>query len=266
MKLQILITKNSSYNLDTELHSFLEKIPTIFDNEGSILHNKRNVIKSFYYHTDNGSKKEVIVKRYKKTNFIQQIIYSFFRWSKAKRAFYNANELCNRNINTPQAIAYIETKKFGLLVNAYYITKRDYNIPIARKLIEQAHFDRQLALSFAYFVAQLHQKGILHNDLNSTNVLYQQDNNTHYTFSLIDINRMKFYPQDNTPNTEECLENLTRFTGRKDLFKYVIISYAESRGWHIDKTLNKALYIKEKHDVRWKRKKTFLRKLKLKRK
>ncbi len=54
-------------------------------------------------------------------------------------------------------------------------------------------FNKVMAGDFARFVNRLHQKGIIDIDLNAGNVLYQPQADGHYTFSLIDINRMKFY-------------------------------------------------------------------------
>lgn len=79
-----------------------------------------------------------------------------------------------------------------------------------------------MASDFARFVNRLHQKGIVDLDLNSSNIFYQIQDDGHYRFSPIDINRMKFYK--GYPPLKICVENLMSFTGRIDLFEFVIRS------------------------------------------
>ncbi len=69
---------------DKEMQSFLKKLPEIFEVEGETLHAGRNTLKCFVL----PSTHRVVVKRFKKPNFIQTIAYSFFLKTKAMRAIY----------------------------------------------------------------------------------------------------------------------------------------------------------------------------------
>lgn len=51
---------------------------------------------------------EINVKRYRVPIFINRIAYTFFRKSKACRAYNNAFEVIKRGFETPESIAYIE--------------------------------------------------------------------------------------------------------------------------------------------------------------
>lgn len=248
------------YKDNTKVENFIKNLPDTFEKEGTILYDERNIIKSFILDTSDEILRNVVVKRYKRPNPIQRIAYSFFRSSKAKRAFHNATELRLRGINTPQEVAYIEQWENGLFEYGYYISGSDNAPPIREKLIEPQEFDRTMASDFAAFAAELHEKGILHHDLNSTNVLYHP-NGKHYRFSVIDINRMLFLPENTPPSKEDCFKNLTRFTGRMDLFEYVLGCYAENRNWDKTKTVQEAIEVKNNHDEKWRRRKRFLRKL-----
>lgn len=260
------VSFSSKYKDNQTVKEFIENLSVIFQKKGKVLYNKRNVIKSFELDVNDDVLKEVVVKRYKKPNLIQKIIYSFFRESKAKRAFNNAIELRKRGIDTPQEIAYVEEWENGFFNYGYYISGSDNASPIRECLIEPENFDQIMASDFAEFAASLHEKGILHHDLNSTNVLYHRSDNGHYTFSVIDINRMDFFYNGEIPDKEVCFDNLTRFTGRMDLFEFVLHRYIEARGWNVSSSLQEAIRIKNKHDEQWRKRKAFLRKFKFKKK
>jgi tRNA A-37 threonylcarbamoyl transferase component Bud32 len=251
---------SSEYSGNAAVNDFLQLLPEWFAKGKAVLYAERNVIKRFAVdHTDEILNR-VVVKRFKFPNMAQRIVYSFFRDSKAKRAFRNATELHRRGISTPREIACVEQWKNGLFAYGYYVSGSDDAPPIREKLIEQADFDRVMAEDFAAFAAGLHTKGILHHDLNSTNVLYHKAGGR-YRFSVIDINRMDFLPEGEEPSRHACFDNLTRFTGRMDLFEYVARCYARERGWDAGETIEEAIAVKNKHDEQWQRRKTTLRKI-----
>lgn len=256
---EIRTTISRDYQNNSVVKNFVENLPEIFEQEGTVIFSERNIIKRFSLDDSDPILSDLVVKKYKKPRFIQRIIYSFFRKSKAERAFYNAIKLRERDVETPEQIAFVEDWDNDFFEYGYYVTASDYSDSIRGRLIEQEAFDPILADNFACFVAELHKKGILHHDLNSTNVLYRIDKNDNYRFSLIDINRMTFLPETEIPSKKVCLDNLTRFTGRMDLFSVVLKSYAVARGWDMEQTLSEAIFIKNKHDLNWKRRKSILK-------
>lgn len=262
---RIKITISPDYKKNEVVNDFVCELAHTFEKEGTILYNERNIIKSYVLDNTDIPLNKVVVKRYKSPNLIQRIAYSFFRSSKAERAFNNATELRKREIDTPKEIAHIEQWKNGLFLYGYYISDSDDAPPIREKLIELEDFDQTMARDFAAFVVKLHEKGILHHDLNSTNVLYHPYEGR-YKFSVIDINRMDFYSGGNLISKKKRFENLTRFTGRMDLFEFVLRHYAQERGWNVEETVKAAIKQKNRHDEQWRKRKTFLRKLSFKKK
>jgi tRNA A-37 threonylcarbamoyl transferase component Bud32 len=260
-KIKIVISDACKNN--PVISRFTKLLPNVFETYGDVLYSERNIIKSFRKKDAGGGAKELIVKRYKRPELLRRIIYGFFRSSKAERAFRNACELRKRGIDTPHEIAFIEQKKSGLLEYGFYISESNYTPPIKKQLVEPENFNKDMARDFAAFAAELHEKGIMHRDLNSTNTLYHYGNEKNgYSFSLIDINRIYFYPKGRRPPIKSCLNNLTRFTGRMDLFEYVIRCYCDIRKLNGD-LVTKAIRIKEKHDKRWQKRKSFLKKFKI---
>lgn len=216
-----------------------------FETDGKVIFSGRNTIKLI-----NIDGHEVVVKRFRRPDLIKKIVYTFFRKSKAYRSYHNAKEIVARGFSTPAPIEYIETKRYGLIDYCYYICERNDDPPI-EDLIDRNDWSHDLALAFAKFAAQLHDKGILHHDLNDTNVRYDAD----FRFSLIDLNRMTFYPVGEEVPLKLCLDNLTRFTGRMDLFEFVVRKYARCRNLDEEVTASLALKIKNTHDRNWRMRK-----------
>jgi tRNA A-37 threonylcarbamoyl transferase component Bud32 len=135
----------------------------------------------------------VIVKRYKKPHLINRIAYTFFRPSKAKRAYEYALRLSELSINTPAPIAYIEQNSCGLINYGYFISVYEKDYSDIRNLMTGAQTDDDLLQELSTYIANFHNKGVLHFDMSPGNILYKKDENN-YRFTLIDINRMQFLP------------------------------------------------------------------------
>jgi tRNA A-37 threonylcarbamoyl transferase component Bud32 len=98
-------------------------------------------------------------------------------------------------------------------------------------VLRHRDFDASLAKQLGVFVAYMHQNGVLHGDLNLSNILYDKDTG----FKLIDTNRARIVA---SPSREKCIDDLRRVTHRRDLLKVVTRAYAEARGWNVDETLH----------------------------
>lgn len=249
------VVVNPSRAEDKKLCCFIASLPLIFEEQGEVLFLGRNKIKKFSLNSDYG-REDLVVKRFKKPNAFQRIVYTLFRKSKAERAFVNASSLKNRGFSTPDGIAYIEEKSRGFISYAYFITNVTIDSSIEAELQKKSGFDESTAAAFAVYVAALHKNGVLHHDLNPSNVLYHKDDKNSFAFSLIDINRMTFYPKGEEIPVEVCFKNLNRFTGDMALFRFVLAHYIQERGWN-KVLLSDALEIKKQWDKAWRRRKDF---------
>ena len=211
------------------LTDFIRQLPATFYQTGELLYQGRNIVKR--YEID-GLK--IVVKRYKHPNIYQRIAYTFFKSSKTERAYRYAALLRSKGIDSPHEVAYIESKRHGLFTTGFFISLNcDYpptSIPLSAD-----EFDRPLANALTQFLVELHEKGILHGDLNLTNILYHMDESGHYRFTLIDTNRTVF----KRPTPDECLDNLKRLSHKRDLLFYIIAHYARLRGWDADECIQK---------------------------
>jgi tRNA A-37 threonylcarbamoyl transferase component Bud32 len=234
---------------------FISQLPErLHRGEGEVIYSQRNEVRRLE-HQD----RVFIVKLYKKVNAIQQVVYTFFRKTKAARAYLYAQEFRRRGIDTPREIAYIETRSHGLFTTGYFVSEECLWREAALDLRERQDFDRELGRSVMQHTVTMHSRGVLHGDLNLTNFLYQKstDSDTDdgaasgdspYHFKMIDTNRSRF--TDGWPSDDECLKNLVRLTHRRDLYEYLIRQYADLRGWNQSATAGKALSLLDRFEQR----------------
>ena len=112
---------NDEYKNCKELVVFLESLDTRYRQKGRTLHLDRNGVRSFAI-SELG--RDIVIKRYKKPLSVQRVVYSFFRKSKAERAYYNGLKLLELGIDTPTPIAYVEQKKTGLMEYCYFACEK----------------------------------------------------------------------------------------------------------------------------------------------
>ena len=171
-----------------------------------------------------------VVKKYKVPNFANRVIYTFFRRSKARRAYDNALHILRCGVSTPFPVAYIETKRKGLFHTGYFVseymghpTLADYkNISLSNE--ESCKFKED----FLNFTIELHEKKILPLDYNTGNIFCHKDESSgRYIFSLTDINRAEFgnfskykpmlsFAQMGLP-PEKLVDVMTEYSSRRKL-------------------------------------------------
>ncbi len=212
------ITVNPKYDV---LKSFVEKLPSDFNHSGDLIYDKRNKVREFVV---DGMR--LVVKRYKVPMFFQRVAYSFFRPSKAKRAYLFALRLQTLQIATPEPIAYIEQKRCGLFRQGYFIsTYTDHQS--LKEHRDQLLSDPLLFDAYVGFLIEMHEKGFMHGDQNLTNILFWKEGDE-FKFEVIDINRSHFIAN---PTRDDCLKNLMRISRRRELSSQIVARYAELRGW-----------------------------------
>ena len=203
-----------------QFSEFVKTIHRQFDKEGSVIYKSRNEIRVFEV---NGTL--LNVKKFRTPHLFNRIIYTFFRLPKAQRSFQYAIRLKEMGIETPEPVAYILTKRGGLLYYSYYISRQvDYNRTMY-EFGEGGISGREHILeSFAEFTATIHEKGVYHKDYSPGNILFKEENGE-VKFCIVDINRMKF---GSVPVSRGCA-NFARLWGQKPLFNLIAKKYAETR-------------------------------------
>lgn len=164
--------------------------PFRFARSGTVLHDGRNTIKRF--DSDGTS---LAVKRYGLISMLNKVVYGTVRRSKAERAYLHAVRLRNLGVDTPEEVAFVEERRYGILQVSYFISLYSDYRPVM-ELIEgkalDANIQKGLFDQLATFIHHIHWAGILHRDLNIGNILCAEKQPGVFSFQLIDTNRMEF--------------------------------------------------------------------------
>ena len=228
------IVINPAFN---HLKEHIDQILSSFISEKNIIYEGRNILKLL----DVGEQK-LVVKSFKIPHFINKIAYSYFRQSKAKRSYKYGLYLRTKGINTPEPVAYIENKKFGLLNDSYYISEcLDYNGMLRELNTGKLEGREDFLRKFAQFTASIHEQNILHLDYSPGNILYKKTKDD-YVFYIVDINRMSF----GTVNMKQACKNLQRLWGNDEMIAFIAAEYAKARGFDINKCVDLTLFFHKK--------------------
>ncbi|MBK5722336.1 hypothetical protein JGH11_15785 [Dysgonomonas sp. Marseille-P4677] len=221
-----------------QLEDFITALPQTFLQMGEVIYSGRNIIKTFYV---DGIK--LNVKSFKKPIFINQIAYSIFRKSKAKRSYLYAFKLKERGLYTPDPISYMELRQYNLLKYSLYISVHKEFDGMMRELHSGGIQGREeLLRQFALYTAELHEKQVLHLDYSSGNILYKK-NGDKYTFYLVDLNRMTF---DKPIDINTACFNFRRLWGSDEMITLIVKEYAKARNLDEKTCLRKTFEYRKK--------------------
>ena len=98
--------------------SYIRAIPSEEYEREEVYCNRRNTVERVRF-----GDKDFVIKKYKRPALINCLIYTWFRKSKAQRAFEYAELFLQRGIETAPPVAYIEIKKNGFFHTGYFISE-----------------------------------------------------------------------------------------------------------------------------------------------
>jgi len=217
---------------------FLRNLPEHFKLQGRTVYKSRNELRVIELQD-----LSINVKQYRIPILINRIVYTFFRKSKANRAYEYAMFLKDKGIGTPEPIAYLELKSKGLLSDSYFVSRQITDFRMMREFADGSDITgrEDIIEALGIFVAHLHQAGILHLDLSVGNILFKKDEKGIH-FWLVDLNRMRFCPI----GQEKGCKNFERLRGCEAYFKVLATSYASERGFDSTLCLEKMMYYQKK--------------------
>jgi len=194
-----------------------------FKNNGTLLgKGDRNQIKFFSW-----NEKILNVKAFKIPNLINTLAYKYFRKSKAKRSFENANYLLSHGIGTPEPVAFAENFSLLGLKDSYYASVHLECDLTFRELISIPNYpDKETILKeFTRFTYKLHENRILFKDHSPGNTLIKNKKGV-YQFYLVDLNRMDF----KSLSIKERITNFSHLTPKREMVKTMSEEYAKLIG------------------------------------
>lgn len=216
------IVLNEEYS---HLSTFINQLPFFFETEGNLIYEGRNTVKTYRYYN-----LSINVKRYRRPNIVNKIAYTYIRRSKADRAYHNAIEVLQRQIETPAPIAFIETYRKGFLDYSFFVSIQcEYPHSIRDFYHGPLKGNEPLMTALAQYTAKIHEAGIYHKDLSPGNILYAQEGRKFY-FSIIDINRMSF----ETVGLKKGCRNWERLFDDDEIYTFLAQQYASSRAYNPD--------------------------------
>ncbi len=195
-----------------------------FDEKGETISEARNTIKTFEL-----PNLKINVKAFRKPNFINKIVYNFFRKSKAQRSFEHADFLLKNGFKTPQPIAYMQEDSGLFFGKSYYVSEHlEYDLTY-RDIIHDPTFPNwhEILKQFTHFTHKLHEKGIEFLDHSPGNTLILVKENNEYEFFLVDLNRMKFHEK---MDDKTRIKNFSKLTSDKNMVAVMSGEYAKLTG------------------------------------
>lgn len=197
----------------------IEALPAKFASEGISLHQGRNQVRAMRW-----GDLDVIVKRYKKPNIFLKLQFAFLNTCKAKKAYKYGCLFNESGISSPTPIAYIIEGRWPVIKGSYFVSLPVDGMCLNDTLTvaDDAMIDRLAAEA-----ARMHDAGLMHGDLNLTNIYADAEGLLHF----IDTNRTKT-GRKITPRA--CAENLMRLTPDRPLLSKIARAYAKIRGWDAD--------------------------------
>ena len=241
------VFKNSLFQIEALIKNF--------DKDGIMLSDgSRNQIKIFKLDRD-----EVAIKAFGVPNFINRVVYKYFRKSKAQRSFEYAQKLLSLHIKTPDPVAYA-VEDSGLLFGRSYYVCKNLNADLTyRTLVQDKNYPdwRKILVDFAAFTFELHEKGIHFLDHSAGNTLIKKTE-AGYDFYLVDLNRMEFKPM----SFKTRMHNFSRLTPHREMVAIMAQEYARLANYDPKETEDAMWQETVNFQERFKKKRALKKKLK----
>ena len=226
--------------------SYIRAIPSEEYEREEVYCNRRNTVERVRF-----GDKDFVIKKYKRTALINCLIYTWFRKSKAQRAFEYAELFLQRGIETAPPVAYIEIKKNGFFHTGYFISEY-LPYPLVTDMFGtemEEEEKKRLRHDLVDFTLQLHLNKVLPLDYNPKNIFYRKTNGK-YHFALIDINRLKL---GKVPGIRMSMNAFSQLGIPADDFMKIIPLYAEQRGFDIEECIFFTLFSR----LKWRKQRQF---------
>ena len=212
-------SKNVHYIKEIFPHGFsLASFEKEFTQNQNIIKNDRNIVKILRL-----GEIETVTKSFKTPNFIQGMVYKFFRKSKARRSYEYSVLLNQKGIKTPEPLGYIEVFDRFRLRKSYYISRKiEYDFTLNFATDRKVEDYKEILNSFIDFSYEVHKKNIMHLDYVVGNVCIKKTERG-YDFYLVDLNRL----YRGNVSSKSGAQNLARISKDPEIIKILAHEYAK---------------------------------------
>ncbi len=221
---------------ETNYEGFLSQVRDYFKVSENTIHKARNEIKIISYKDTS-----LVIKSFKIPHFVNRVVYTFFRDSKAKKSYENSVKIINF---VPKPIGYMEFEKFGLIYDSYFVSENfQYDFTIREPLLDDNFKNKEdIFKAFAKFTFDLHENSVLHKDYSPGNILVKVENES-YVFKIVDINRMEFQ----NLSLDKRLKNFSKLWAKDKDLQTIIKEYAQLMNIDEKKCIDRALVYSQEH-------------------
>ena len=203
------------------LRDYLSHLEEHFEQEGREIHSGRNSIRTLQVED-----LTLCVKRFARATFRREVQQLIYKTSKGKLAYLRPMMLRERGFESPESVALVRYRHGLWHTTAYYVCLlSSYRYSLDRLGEASVEDQRDITDSFACFAARLHERGFLHRDFSSSNILYDKVGDR-YHFSLIDTNSIRC---GSGVSIETGCRNLAQLTGSEAFFAQLVRVYAAER-------------------------------------
>lgn len=137
----------------------------------------------------------VNIKAFKVPVFVNRLVYTHLRYSKARRSYDNAQRLLGMGFLTPAPVAYVEETVGGLLTHSYYLSLQIRGGSM-RRLPENPLYEPLLD-AVASELVRMHRLGVWMKDFTPGNVLWvKREGAEGFDLYYVDLNRIDFGVND----------------------------------------------------------------------
>lgn len=214
--------------LYSRLKEFMTVLPIHWEEGrmGKVIYQGRNELREM---EKEGIK--MVVKAFRRPNFINRLVYGILRPSKAKRSYLYAEKLLKEGIGTPAPVAYY-TERNGLLFDRSYYAclKSECTHTYAELMKGDYPGQTEILKAVAQLAAKMHSKGFIHKDFSRGNILFEVKPDGTVKTEVIDLNRIRFRQVD----MEEGCRNFERLPGTPEMLRIMADEYARQRGFAPD--------------------------------
>lgn len=219
---KIVINPNSH-----QMAGIVDSLPKIFSNdEGVIIYKGRNELRQFEY---NG--RQYVAKSFH-TNPINRFVYGVLRKSKAERSYLHALRLREIGVGTPEPVAFMDVRKWGVLTDSYYFSNLSECSHVYVEIFSHKfECEDDLMREIGRKVAVMHNNGLAHLDFGRGNILFEETKGGGVKIDIVDLNRMYF----GELSMEKGCKNLERLPANPHQHRLIAEEYAKERGFDADK-------------------------------
>ena len=183
-------------------------------NEGEVIFQRRNTLRLT---------EGVVVKQFAVPSLFRGMWYGWFNKSKARRSFIYAHRMESL---TPMPVAYREVRVCGILRESWYACMQSECTHTFNELVDAPLFPhrKEILEAIGRFTAQLHQRGILHQDYSGGNILFNDNGSV---VEVIDLNRIRWSKR---LSREQRLRNFERLNIDREALRTMAHAYATIMG------------------------------------